>query len=72
MKLLGSNKSKIGKDENGKNGPHSEITAVVLVQCNIVIYDYQQNLRVLHTFIANKLFSQLVDISPKNYVFKKL
>ena len=72
MKLLGSNKNKIGKDENGKSVPHSEITEVVLVQCNIIIYHYQQNLRVLHTFIANKLFSQLLDISPKNYVFKKL
>ena len=72
MKLLGSNKNKIGKDANGKNVPHSEITEAVLVQCNIVIYDYQQNLKVLHTFIASKLFSQLLDFSPKNYVFKKL
>ena len=30
MKLLGSFKSKITKDENGENFPHLEITEVVL------------------------------------------
>ena len=43
MKLLGSTKSKITKDENGENIPHLEITQVVLVHCNIVNNDYQQN-----------------------------
>ena len=41
MKLLGSTKSKITKDENGKNVPHLEITAVVLVHCNVVNNDYE-------------------------------
>ena len=36
MKLLGSTKSKIIKNENGKNVPLLEITEVVLVYCNIV------------------------------------
>ena len=40
MKLLGSTKSKITKDENGENVPHLEITEVMLVQCNIVNNDY--------------------------------
>ena len=31
MKLLGSTKSRITKDENGENVPHLEITEVVLV-----------------------------------------
>ena len=43
MKLLGSTKSKITKDENGENMPHLEITQVVLVHCNIVNNDYQQD-----------------------------
>ena len=43
MKLLGSTKSKISKDENGENGPHFEITEVVLVHCNIVNKDYQHD-----------------------------
>ena len=43
MNLLGSIKNKITKDENGENVPHSEITEVVLVHCNIVNNDYQQD-----------------------------
>ena len=71
MKLLGSTKSKITKDENCKNVPHLEITEVVLIHCNIVNNDYQQDSRVLYTFVPNKSFGQLLDISPKNiYIFK--
>ena len=36
MKLLESAKSKITKDENGKDIPHLEITEIVLAHCNIV------------------------------------
>ena len=71
MKLLGSTKSKITKDENGENVPHLEITEVVLVFCNIVNNEYQQDSRVLYTFILNKLFDQILDISPKNFIFSK-
>ena len=53
MKLLGSTQNKITKDENGENVPYLEITEVVLVHCNIVKYDYQQDLRVLYTFAQN-------------------
>ena len=55
-KLLGSNKSRIAKDKNGEHGPNSEITEEVLVHCNIVNNDYQQDSRVLCTFIPNKSF----------------
>ena len=50
MKLLGSTKNKIINDENGENMPHLEITEVVLVHCNFVNNDYQQDSRVLHTY----------------------
>ena len=43
MKLLGSTKSKIIKDESGENIPHLEITEVVLVHYNIVNNNYQQD-----------------------------
>ena len=66
MKLLGSNKSKITKDKNGENMSNLEITEVVLVHCNIVNNKYQQDSRALCTFIPNKSFGQLLDISPKN------
>ena len=57
MKLLGSTENKITKDKNGKKLPHIEITEVVLVHCNIVNNDYQQDSRVLYTFVPNKPFS---------------
>ena len=71
MKLLGNAKTKITKDKNGKNVPHLEITEAVIVHCNIVNNDYQQNSRVLYKFSPNKLFGQLLDISLKNVIFLK-
>ena len=53
MKLLGSTKNKINKDKNDKNVPHLEITEVVLVHCNMVNNNYQQDSRVLGTFVPN-------------------
>ena len=43
MKLFGSTKIKTTKDENGENVPHLEITEVLLIHCNIVNNDYQQD-----------------------------
>ena len=54
MKLLESTKNKITKDKNCENVPHLEITEVVLIHCDIVNNDYQQDLRVLYTFVPNK------------------
>ena len=71
MKLLGSTESKITKDKNGENVPHPEITEVVLVHCNMVNNDYQQDSRVLYTFVPNKSLGSLLDISPSNHIFLK-
>ena len=71
MKLLGSTKSKITKDKNGEHVTHLEITEVVLIQCNVVNNNYQQDSRVLYKFVPNKSFGQLLDISPKNFIFLK-
>ena len=72
MKLLGSTKNKITKDKNGENVPHLEITEVVLVHCDIVNNDYQQDLRVLYTFVPNKPFDSLLETSPTNHIFLKI
>ena len=69
MELLGSTKSKITKNENGENVPHLEITEVVLIHCITVNNNYQQDSRVLYTFVTNKSFGQLLDISPKKNFF---
>ena len=50
---------------------HLEITEAVLVRCNIVNNDYEQDSRALHTFIPKKSLGQLLDISPKNFEFLK-
>ena len=71
IKLLGSTKSKITKDKNGKNITHLEITELISVHCNIANTDYQQISKVLYTFVPNKSFGQLLDISPKSFIFLK-
>ena len=43
----------------------------MLVHCNIVNNDYQQDSRVLYRFVPNKSFGQLIDISTKNFTFLK-
>ena len=69
MKLLGSTENKITKDKIGENVLHLEITEVVLVHYNIVNNDYQHDSRVLYTFVPNKPFSSLLEISPTNNIF---
>ena len=71
MKLLGSTESNITKDKNGENVPHLEIDELVLVHCNLVNNDYQQDLRILYTFVPNKTFDGLLEFSPANLVFLK-
>ena len=71
MKLLGSTKSKINKIKSGENLLHLRVTEVVLVRCNIVNNNYQHISKVLHTFDSNKSFGQLLDISPKIFMFLK-
>ena len=71
MKLLGSTKSKTTKDGNSENISRFEITKVVLVHCNIFNNDYQHDSQILYTFAPNKLFSHLLYISPKNFLFLK-
>ena len=46
------------------------ITAVVLVHCNSIDNNYQQNSSVLHAFVPSKPFGQLLDISAK--IFRSL
>ena len=69
MNLLRNTKSKIIKNENGENVSHLEVTEVVLINCNIVNNDCQQDSIVLYTFVLNKLFGELFDISSKNFIF---
>ena len=51
--------------------PHLEIIELVLVQCNIINNDYQQDSSVLYTLNPNKLFDQLLDILTKSFLFSR-
>ena len=59
------------KDKNSENVPRIEIIEVVLVHCNMINNDYQQDSRVLYLFVPNKRFGTLLDISPTNHIFLK-
>ena len=71
MKLLGSAENKITKDKNGEKVPHLDIVELVLVHCNLVNNDYQQDSRILLAFVPSKAFDSLLEISSTNHVFLK-
>ena len=64
MKLLGSTNKVVDRDKNSENVPKLESVEVVLVHCNLVKNDYQHASKVLFSFVPNKQFGQLLNISP--------
>ena len=64
MTLLGSTKKDADSDKNSENVPKLESVEVVLVHCNLVKNDYQHPSKVLFSFVPNKWFGQLINISP--------
>ena len=44
--------------------PKLESAKVALVHCNLVKNDYQDSSKVLFSFVPNKQFGQLINISP--------
>ena len=46
--------------------PKLKSVEVNLVHCNLVNNNYQQACKVLFTFVPNKLFGQLINISPNS------
>ena len=69
MKFLGSTESEITKDKNGENAPHLKVAELVLIHCNLVNNNYQEDPRILYTFVPNKPFGILLEISPSNHIF---
>ena len=64
LKLLGSEKKDVDKDKNSENVPKLKSVEVFLVHCNLVKNDYQHASKVLFTFVPNKQFRRLINISP--------
>ena len=63
MKLLESTKKDVDSDKNSENIPKLESVEVVLVHCNFVKNDDQHSSKVLFSFVPNKQFGQLINIS---------
>ena len=71
MTLLRSTESKITQDKNGEQVPHLEVVELVLAHCNIINNYYQRDSTILYTFVPNKLFGSLLEISPTNNILLK-
>ena len=63
MKLLGSSKKDVDKNEDGEDVPELESVEVVLGHCNLVNNSYQKASKVLFTFVPNKQYRRLITIS---------
>ena len=64
MQLLGSSKKVIDKNKGGEIVPRLETVDVLLARCNLVNNNYQPASKVLFTFVPNKQFGQLINITP--------
>ena len=51
--------------------PHLEVVELVLVHCNLVNNDCQQDSRILYTSAPRKPFGSLLEILPTNNIFLK-
>ena len=71
MTLLRSTESKITQDKNGEQVPHLEVVELVLAHCNIINNNYQRDSTIFYTFVPNKLFGSLLEISPTNNILLK-
>ena len=72
MKLLGSSKKDVDKNEDGEDVPELESVEVVLGHCNLVNNSYQKASKVLFTFVPNKQYDLINYFVPfinnaKNY-----
>ena len=71
MKLLGSSKKDIDQNKDGEIVPKLETVEVVVVHCNLVNSNYQKASKVLFAFVPNKLFGQLITITPHSQAIFK-
>ena len=63
MKLLRTTERKITNNEYCENVAYLEITEAVIIHCNVINNN---------TFLLDKSFDQLLDISPKIFTFLKI
>ena len=71
MQLLGSSKKVIENNKDGEIVPRLKAVEIVLVHCNIINNSNQQASKVLFTFVPNKLFGQIIIITPHSLTIPK-
>ena len=71
MRLLGSSTGTIDGDKNSELVPKLGSVDLVLVHCNLVNNSYQQDCKVLFTFVFNKKYGQLITVSPERLIMLK-
>ena len=71
MKLLGSSTDTIDGDKNSELVPKLESVDLVSVHCNLVNNSYQQASKVLFTFVPNKKYGQLINLSLETLIMLK-
>ena len=59
-----SSKRDIENNKDGETVLRLETVEVVLVHCNLVNNNYQEASKVLFTLVPNKIFGQLITITP--------
>ena len=72
MKQVESTEQKLTKGKNGENVPHLENIEVVSFQCKIVNNKCQHDSCVLSTFVPNKSFGELLNITSINHIYTKI
>ena len=68
MRFFGSTKKVIDEDKNGDIVSKLESLEIVLVHCNSAKNDYQHSSKVLFSFVPNKQFGQLINISQQSLI----
>ena len=71
MKLLGSTNKNFDQDKNGEKIPKLEIVDVILLHCNVVNSNYQQESKVLFTLERDEQFGQLITIASQTLTMLK-
>ena len=70
--LFSSTKKLMVKIKNVENMLSLGVPQLILVQCNLVDDQYQQNSAVLHPYdYPNKSYDYLLNVEPSNLVFQK-
>ena len=71
QKLLGVSEKVVKGEVNGDLVPQLETVQTVLVHCNLVDNEYQQDSNILYSFVPDKSFGGILSVHPTEFIFLK-